>query len=73
MDWPATRARVVLRTLSRIGCTVKRQSQDRDSTSIGGRSRTRTYGPLIKSQLLYQLSYAPAIGRHRTPTTGGAL
>ena len=26
----------------------------------GGRSRTRTYGPLIKSQLLYQLSYAPA-------------
>ena len=26
---------------------------------IGGRSRTRTYGPLIKSQLLYQLSYAP--------------
>jgi hypothetical protein len=27
---------------------------------IGGRSRTRTYGPLIKSQLLYQLSYAPA-------------
>jgi hypothetical protein len=27
---------------------------------IGGRSRIRTYGPLIKSQLLYQLSYAPA-------------
>ena len=25
----------------------------------GGRSRTRTYDPLIKSQLLYQLSYAP--------------
>ncbi len=24
---------------------------------------TRTYGPLIKSQLLYQLSYAPAAGR----------
>ena len=30
--------------------------------SIGGRSRTRTYGPLIKSQLLYQLSYAPPPG-----------
>ncbi len=29
----------------------------------GGCSRTRTYGPLIKSQLLYQLSYAPAAGR----------
>ena len=26
---------------------------------IGGRSRTRTCDPLIKSQLLYQLSYAP--------------
>ncbi len=25
----------------------------------GGRSRIRTYDPLIKSQLLYQLSYAP--------------
>jgi hypothetical protein len=27
--------------------------------NFGGRSRTRTYGPLIKSQLLCQLSYAP--------------
>ncbi len=26
---------------------------------IGGCSRIRTYDPLIKSQLLYQLSYAP--------------
>ncbi len=26
---------------------------------FGGRSRTRTYDPLIKSQLLCQLSYAP--------------
>ena len=26
----------------------------------GGRTRTRTLDPLIKSQLLYQLSYAPA-------------
>ncbi len=25
----------------------------------GGRTETRTLGPLIKSQLLYQLSYAP--------------
>src|SRR6478672_8372468 len=31
--------------------------------NIGGRSRTRTYDPLIKSQLLYHLSYAPVIGR----------
>ena len=28
---------------------------------IGGRTRTRTWDPLIKSQLLYQLSYAPGI------------
>ena len=27
--------------------------------SCGGRTRTRTWDPLIKSQLLYQLSYAP--------------
>ena len=31
----------------------------RGSGKIGGRSRTRTYDPLIKSQLLYHLSYAP--------------
>src|SRR5258708_10357719 len=29
------------------------------SSGHGGRSRARTYDPLIKSQLLYQLSYAP--------------
>ena len=29
---------------------------------IGGRTWTRTTDPLIKSQLLYQLSYAPAEG-----------
>src|SRR5215510_12075812 len=35
---------------------------------IGGRTRTRTLDPLIKSQLLYQLSYAPgpaAVARGR--------
>jgi hypothetical protein len=29
----------------------------------GGRTRTRTLDPLIKSQLLYQLSYAPELPR----------
>ena len=29
---------------------------------LGGRTRTRTVDPLIKSQLLYQLSYAPSAG-----------
>jgi hypothetical protein len=32
-------------------------------SSDGGRTRTRTWDPLIKSQLLYQLSYAPARGK----------
>ena len=31
----------------------------RMSDRFGGRSRDRTYDPLIKSQLLYQLSYVP--------------
>ncbi len=30
-----------------------------ETVGFGGRSRIRTYDPLIKSQLLYQLSYAP--------------
>jgi hypothetical protein len=29
------------------------------SEKLGGRTRARTWDPLIKSQLLYQLSYAP--------------
>ena len=37
-----------------------------NSDFVGGRSRTRTYGPLIKSQLLYQLSYAPPRNRAGT-------
>ncbi len=35
--------------------------------NVGGRSRTRTYDPLIKSQLLYHLSYAPG-RRPKGPT-----
>ena len=31
----------------------------RTKRTVGGCTRTRTLGPLIKSQLLYQLSYAP--------------
>jgi hypothetical protein len=37
--------------------------------SSGGRTRTRTLDPLIKSQLLYQLSYAPGMPR-RGPRRG---
>jgi hypothetical protein len=42
---------------------VRSSSHDRQAAAgteaIGGRTRTRTLDPLIKSQLLYQLSYAP--------------
>lgn len=38
---------------------------------IGGRTRTRTLDPLIKSQLLYQLSYAPAPIRGNIVRSGG--
>src|SRR5262245_54635016 len=42
---------------------------------LGGRTRTRTWDPLIKSQLLYRLSYAPPgtillVGRHIAIPTG---
>jgi hypothetical protein len=30
----------------------------------GGRTRIRTLDPLIKSQLLYQLSYAPGVAEY---------
>ena len=33
----------------------------------GGRTRTRTLDPLIKSQLLYQLSYAPGLPPREVP------
>jgi hypothetical protein len=35
------------------------QKREKHSDINGGRTRTRTWDPLIKSQLLYQLSYAP--------------
>ena len=43
-----------------------------NSDFIGGRTRIRTLDPLIKSQLLYQLSYAPA-GRGKPQHDQGAL
>ena len=36
----------------------------------GGRTRTRTWDPLIKSQLLYQLSYAPGSPVRETRASG---
>jgi hypothetical protein len=36
-----------------------REAIGKESFLLGGRTRARTWDPLIKSQLLYQLSYAP--------------
>ena len=35
------------------------QTRSQRIKNVGGRTRARTWDPLIKSQLLYQLSYAP--------------
>src|SRR5450759_4527916 len=40
---------------------------------IGGRTRARTWDPLIKSQLLYQLSYAPGLPSAGSPARRGSL
>ncbi len=39
----------------------------------GGRTRARTWDPLIKSQLLYQLSYAPGLPSAGSPAGRGSL
>ena len=51
-NWAPQYARKVNGPLS--GSTTQRSFK-----ACGGRTRTRTLDPLIKSQLLYQLSYAP--------------
>ena len=35
------------------------EEREKSNEINGGRTRARTWDPLIKSQLLYQLSYAP--------------
>jgi hypothetical protein len=36
----------------------------------GGRTRARTWDPMIKSHLLYQLSYAPGTGPEKPSQEG---
>src|SRR3984957_7279253 len=40
---------------------------------LGGRTRARTWDPLIKSQLLYQLSYAPGTSPETATARGRRL
>src|SRR5260370_12743798 len=52
LDWPHKEARAPIGHQKQIGHSGDSEVPD----SIGGPSRTRTLDPLIKSQLLYQLS-----------------
>ncbi len=40
---------------------------------LGGRTRARTWDPMIKSHLLYQLSYAPGLGPEKAFARGRRL
>src|SRR5580700_5045749 len=48
-----------LRNRKRSAFLIYDKTTSNFSLLSGGRTRTRTWDPLIKSQLLYQLSYAP--------------
>jgi hypothetical protein len=51
------------------GCTNTNGARRRRLCfKTGGRTRARTWDPLIKSQLLYQLSYAPSLKTRRENT-----
>ncbi len=63
--WPATKARRVA-SASRVSNGTLHGPRPRTEPlrclgEFGGRDRDRTCDPLIKSQLLYQLSYAPIL------------
>jgi hypothetical protein len=55
--WLAARRK--LKSPSTQNVNKPRQDGASVSSGHGGRTRARTWDPLIKSQLLYQLSYAP--------------
>ena len=48
-------------------CLKDKYVSDINILNHGGRTRTRTWDPLIKSQLLYQLSYAPGSPLRASP------
>src|SRR5262245_23005904 len=48
-----------------IGPNANGARRRRGVSKTGGRTRARTWDPLIKSQLLYQLSYAPSLKTRR--------
>ena len=61
-EQPASLAAKVISAfeLPRIACKIRALGTVQQiQGKLGGRTRARTWDPLIKSQLLYQLSYAP--------------
>ena len=64
----------MLKFVREQNCKTVRVLRGRRSTKcferLGGRTRARTWDPLIKSQLLYQLSYAPGTGPEKAFARG---
>ena len=59
LNFPLTGAQRVHRVLGNLAERYTHAQPIDNILGFGGRTRTRTWDPLIKSQLLYQLSYAP--------------
>jgi hypothetical protein len=61
----------VLAVFSRANATGAGCSNDGQVLEkLGGRTRARTWDPMIKSHLLYQLSYAPGNGPEKPSQEG---
>jgi hypothetical protein len=62
MRWPKVSAENALSGVLSERCGSRRMN--------GGRTRARTWDPMIKSHLLYQLSYAPGTGPEKPSQEG---
>src|ERR1700675_2247622 len=51
---------------------TSREGTGKEGLFLGGRTRARTWDPMIKSHLLYQLSYAPG-NRPGKPSQEGVV
>src|SRR6202795_960464 len=50
-----------------------REGTGKEGLFLGGRTRARTWDPMIKSHLLYQLSYAPGTWPRKAFARGGSF
>ena len=58
---------------NRSVCRKSRLARLLNLEKLGGRTRARTWDPMIKSHLLYQLSYAPGLGPEKAFARGRRL